>query len=157
MVTITRRRLPTPNPSQGEIDGLLTAFERELLGGSRLRAHDAAEPLAHGQPSEHVLRLAAATAAAAARFRAQAAVAAQNALQVYDEAARQAVAATRATQQALELQAAAEKHSEEGNLALALEAIRKAHRLREESVEAARRSRDLQIQYKVCATPLQHA
>ncbi|GLC59704.1 hypothetical protein PLESTB_001524700 [Pleodorina starrii] len=91
--------------------------------------------------------MAAATTSAAARFRVRAAEAAKSALQVYDNAAKQAATAAQATTQALEMQILAEQHSAAGNLPQALDAIRQANRLRDESSEAARMSRQLQQEY----------
>ncbi|KAG2501134.1 hypothetical protein HYH03_000952 [Edaphochlamys debaryana] len=133
-----------------EIDSLLSGFEREYPplpedASARTWAEDRLE--SEGQPSEEVLRMAAATTAAAARFRVRAAEAAKGALQLYDAAAKQAATAAQATTRALELQSIAEQHSASGNLAQALEAIREANKLRDESVDAARSSRQLQEDY----------
>ncbi|GFR40075.1 hypothetical protein Agub_g619 [Astrephomene gubernaculifera] len=135
-----------------EIDSLLTAFERDyppMPAGASSRVWDlgASIDATLCQPSEEVLRMAAATTSAAARFRLRAAEAAQLALQTYDNAAKQAAIAAQATTRALEMQLVAEQHSASGNLAQALDAIRQANRLRDESVEAARNSQQLQQQY----------
>ncbi|PNH07976.1 hypothetical protein TSOC_005507 [Tetrabaena socialis] len=134
---------------QREVEDLLTAFEQEfppMLPGSGGDL-DGRGGLAAGQPSEELLRLAAATTAAAGRCRVRAAQAAQAALHMYDASAKQAAAAAQATTRALELQASAEQHSASGNLAQALDDIRMANRLRDESSEAARSSRQMQQEY----------
>ncbi|KAG2432851.1 hypothetical protein HXX76_008584 [Chlamydomonas incerta] len=148
-----RRAVDAVAQIHSEIDSIISSFEREFPaqaeGDAGNRGWDEYgwdEP-GPGQPSEEVLQMAAATTAAAARFRVRAAEAAQKALQLYDAAAKQAAAAAQATTRALELQASAEQHSAEGNLPQALEDIREANRLREESVEAARKSRQLQQEY----------
>ncbi|KAG2448874.1 hypothetical protein HYH02_006223 [Chlamydomonas schloesseri] len=148
-----RRAVDAVAQIHSEIDSILASFEREFPataegdnGGRGWGGYGWDEP-SPGQPSEEVLQMAAATTAAAARFRVRAAEAAQKALQLYDAAAKQAAVAAQATTRALELQASAEQHSAEGNLPQALEDIREANRLREESVEAARKSQQLQQEY----------
>eukprot|EP00198_Chlamydomonas_reinhardtii_P001011 XP_001690346.1 predicted protein [Chlamydomonas reinhardtii] len=148
-----RRAVDAVAQIHSEIDNILSTFEREFPAQAEGNAENrgwvghAWDDPGPGQPSEEVLQMAAATTAAAARFRVRAAEAAQKALQLYDAAAKQAAAAAQATTRALELQASAEQHSAEGNLPQALEDIREANRLREESVEAARKSRQLQQEY----------
>ncbi|GIL45689.1 hypothetical protein Vafri_2880 [Volvox africanus] len=147
-----RRAVDAVAQIHNEIESILCSFERDFPPtptgtGDNGRIQDVSCNAVTGQPSEEVLRMAAATTAAAARFRVRAAEAAKSALQVYDNAAKQATVAAQATTQALEMQILAEQHSVAGNLPQALDSIRQANRLRDESAEAARLSRQFQKEY----------
>jgi hypothetical protein len=89
-----RRAVGAVAQIHNEIDSILSSFERsfppEAAGAEpRNRAQEISFDAVAVQPSEEVLRMAAATTAAAARFRVRAAEAAKAALQVYDNAAKQ--------------------------------------------------------------------
>ncbi|GLI64051.1 hypothetical protein VaNZ11_007215 [Volvox africanus] len=147
-----RRAVDAVAQIHNEIDSILCSFERDFppiptAAGDNGHIKHLSCNAVTGQPSEEVLRMAAATTAAAARFRVRAAEAAKSALQVYDNAAKQATVAAQATTQALEMQILAEQHSVAGNLPQALDSIRQANRLRDESAEAARLSRQFQKEY----------
>lgn len=90
----TRRAVDTVAHIHSEIEAILSEFEREFppepIEAWKSRWEQSSSGAASlALPSEDVLRMAAATTAAAARFRVRAAEAAQGALQMYDAAAKQ--------------------------------------------------------------------
>ncbi len=90
----TRRAVDTVAHIHSEIEAILSEFEREFppepIEAWKSRWEQSSSGAAGlALPSEDVLRMAAATTAAAARFRVRAAEAAQGALQMYDAAAKQ--------------------------------------------------------------------
>lgn len=89
-----RRAVGAVAQVHNEIESILSSFERDFpplqegCDGHKNQQEFSFDTIT-GQPSEEVLRMAAATAAAAARFRVRAAEAAKAALQIYDNAANQ--------------------------------------------------------------------